>query len=98
MGSYDNNLYALHAAKGTLLWKFATDGGLCGTPVPHGDLVIFGSEDHTVYALDGDAVADLVRIGARLVLTLCDNNLIPRLISGDEGVLQHDSESKATES
>jgi eukaryotic-like serine/threonine-protein kinase len=52
VGSYDHNLYALHAAKGTLLWKFATDGGVCGTPVPHGDLVIFGSEDHIVYALD----------------------------------------------
>ena len=52
VGSYDHNLYALHAAKGTLLWKFATDGGICGMPVPHGDLVIFGSEDHIVYALD----------------------------------------------
>src|SRR4029079_8200654 len=47
---------------------------------------------HPVDAWDGDAVADCIRVAIRLVLALCDNDLVAFLIDGDEGVLQHDSE------
>jgi outer membrane protein assembly factor BamB/tRNA A-37 threonylcarbamoyl transferase component Bud32 len=51
IGSYDNHLYALDARAGQLQWRFATDGGICGTPVLWKHLVIVGSEDFDVYAL-----------------------------------------------
>lgn len=54
VGAYDNNLYAVNAADGTLRWKFPTEGGISGTPAisVEDNLVIFGSEDGKLYAVD----------------------------------------------
>ncbi len=52
IGSYDNNLHAIHRQSGNLRWKFPTEGGICATPALWHDLVIFGSRDFSVYALD----------------------------------------------
>jgi len=52
VGSYDENLYALDAAAGTLKWKFKTAGPVLSSPaVAHGT-VYFGSYDGQFYALD----------------------------------------------
>lgn len=50
-GSYDNNLYALNAATGEFIWKYATDGGIVSRPAAFDDNVYFGSEDHRVHAV-----------------------------------------------
>ncbi len=54
IGAYDNNLYALNATTGALRWKFATEGGIVGTPgiAVEENLIIFGSEDNSLYAVD----------------------------------------------
>src|SRR5580765_254238 len=49
-----------------------------------------------VLALDGDDVADLVRIGIGPVFALFDDDVVPRVVGGDQGVLEHEPESKAT--
>lgn len=52
VGSYDQNLYALDAGDGSLVWKFPTHGGVVTQPVIVGKLLVFGSEDHTIYAVN----------------------------------------------
>ena len=54
VGTYDNNMYAVNAADGSFKWKFATEGGIVGTPGIAADegLVVFGSEDSTLYAVN----------------------------------------------
>ncbi len=54
VGTYDNNLYALQASDGAFKWKFATEGGLAASPALDLDnhIVIIGSEDTLVYAID----------------------------------------------
>jgi len=54
VGAYDNNLYALQASDGAFKWKFATEGGLAASPVvdPQNQIVIIGSEDSVVYAIE----------------------------------------------
>ncbi|MBN1660959.1 MAG: PQQ-binding-like beta-propeller repeat protein [Anaerolineae bacterium] len=51
IGSYDHNLYALDAQKGSFVWKFPTEGGIASTPCLYEDMIIIGSEDGHVYAL-----------------------------------------------
>ncbi|MCW5876153.1 MAG: PQQ-binding-like beta-propeller repeat protein [Anaerolineales bacterium] len=58
-GCYDNNLYALDAAKGEFKWKYATDGGIPGKPAVFEGNVYFGSEDkrlHVISARSGTVV------------------------------------------
>jgi outer membrane protein assembly factor BamB/tRNA A-37 threonylcarbamoyl transferase component Bud32 len=50
-GAYDNNLYAINAADGKLLWKFPTEGGIVSKPIIHENVVYFGSEDRKFYAV-----------------------------------------------
>jgi len=51
IGSYDNNLYALHAKDGSFIWKFPTEGGIASTPCLHEGMVLIGSEDGCLYAV-----------------------------------------------
>lgn len=51
VGAYDNNLYALDAAKGQFIWKYATGGGIVSKPVISEGSIYFGSEDSKLYAL-----------------------------------------------
>jgi outer membrane protein assembly factor BamB len=57
VGSNDNNLYALNAATGALLWDFPTGGGVISSPVVSGNTVYFGSVDTYVYALNASTGA-----------------------------------------
>jgi outer membrane protein assembly factor BamB/tRNA A-37 threonylcarbamoyl transferase component Bud32 len=50
-GSYDQNLYALNASSGKLLWKYKADGGIVTKPAIAGDSVCFGSEDYRLHVL-----------------------------------------------
>lgn len=54
VGAYDNNLYGFTAGEGKLKLKYATHDGISGTPAIAVDesLLLFGSEDHSLYALD----------------------------------------------
>lgn len=52
VGSDDNNLYALNASTGTLLWKYTTGGGIQSSPVVKNGTVYFGSIDKYLYAVN----------------------------------------------
>ena len=59
IGSYDNNLYALQAATGEFVWKYATDGGVVSRPAFYEGNIYFGSEDkrlHCISARSGKVV------------------------------------------
>jgi outer membrane protein assembly factor BamB/tRNA A-37 threonylcarbamoyl transferase component Bud32 len=51
VGSYDNNLYALHAGTGEFVWKYPTDGGIVSKPAYSNGNIYFGSEDKRVHAI-----------------------------------------------
>lgn len=50
-GSYDNNLYALHAGTGEFIWKYPTEGGVVSRPAIVDGNIFFGSEDKRVHAI-----------------------------------------------
>jgi outer membrane protein assembly factor BamB len=52
VGSDDNNLYALNANTGILLWRYTTGGLVRSAPAVVDGLVYVGSGDSNVYALD----------------------------------------------
>ncbi len=54
VGSYDTNMWAINADTGQFVWKLPTGGGIASSPAvdPSTKLVIFGSEDHLIYAAD----------------------------------------------
>jgi eukaryotic-like serine/threonine-protein kinase len=51
VGSYDTNLYAVHATDGKFLWKFPTNGGIVGQPIIDDGTIYIGSEDSKLYAI-----------------------------------------------
>ncbi len=52
IGAYDNNLYAINAADGSMRWKFATEGGVVTRPAVFEDNIFFGSEDHRLHVVN----------------------------------------------
>lgn len=54
IGTYDNNLYGFNGGDGKPKLKFSTRDGIPGTPAiaPDENLIVFGSEDNKLYALD----------------------------------------------
>ncbi|MFZ6030898.1 MAG: PQQ-binding-like beta-propeller repeat protein [Chloroflexota bacterium] len=50
-GSYDNNLYAIHATNGEFIWKYPTDGGIVSKPAFYEGSLIFGSEDSSLHVI-----------------------------------------------
>ena len=55
-GASDRQLYALDA-RGLFLWCFAAGDNIATQPAIINDLVIFGSEDHFIYAVDAHSGA-----------------------------------------
>lgn len=53
-GAGDGNVYAVDAATGVLLWKFATQDVVHASPAVAGGIVYVGSYDSRLYALDAD--------------------------------------------
>ncbi len=51
VGSYDNNLYALTAANGDFMWKYASEGGIVSKPAYYESMIFVGSEDHRLHAI-----------------------------------------------
>jgi outer membrane protein assembly factor BamB len=51
IGSYDGNLYALDDSDGAVRWRFKSQRGIVSRPAVHSEMVVFGSEDKTVYAV-----------------------------------------------
>jgi len=51
IGSYDNNMYALHARTGEFIWKYPTEGGVVSRPAAAEGNIYFGSEDKRVHAV-----------------------------------------------
>jgi eukaryotic-like serine/threonine-protein kinase len=52
-GSSDGNLYAVNALKGSLEWKFKTNGVIHTSPALYRGIIYFGSWDTYLYAVDG---------------------------------------------
>ena len=50
--AYDHNVYALDATSGKFMWKYATDGGIAGSPCVSEDRVVIGSDDRVVYCVN----------------------------------------------
>lgn len=57
IGSGDHNVYALDAAAGTLVWKFATGDVVHASPAVVDGVVYIGSWDRYFYALDASSGA-----------------------------------------
>jgi outer membrane protein assembly factor BamB len=57
VGSLDDNVYALDAITGELIWKYATKGSISSAPAVANGLVYVGSADHYVYALNANTGA-----------------------------------------
>jgi outer membrane protein assembly factor BamB len=51
VGAGDDNLYALNANTGALMWLFTTDGPISSTPAVANGVIYVASQDHSVYAL-----------------------------------------------
>ncbi len=52
VGSYDDNVYALNALTGALIWSFKTGDSVVSSPAVENGVVYVGSEDHKIYALN----------------------------------------------
>jgi outer membrane protein assembly factor BamB len=52
VGSGDNNVYALDASTGSLLWSYATGGPVSSSPALVNGVVYVGAESSDVYALN----------------------------------------------
>jgi outer membrane protein assembly factor BamB len=57
VGSLDNNLYALNASTGALLWKYTTGSWVASSPTVANGVVYVGSLDHNLYALNASTGA-----------------------------------------
>ncbi|GHO43980.1 PQQ-binding-like beta-propeller repeat protein [Ktedonospora formicarum] len=53
VSSYDGNLYELNAKTGKVLWKYAVNGHVAGSPIANGSAVYF-STNSGLYAVDID--------------------------------------------
>jgi outer membrane protein assembly factor BamB len=51
-GSEDDNLYALNAKDGTLLWTYTTGSNIFSSPAVVNGIVYIGSHDVFLYAFD----------------------------------------------
>ncbi|MCX8061151.1 MAG: serine/threonine-protein kinase [Anaerolineales bacterium] len=51
-GSYDHCVYAVHAEKGELIWRYQTDGPIVSRPLLEDGNVIFGSADRRVHVVN----------------------------------------------
>ncbi len=66
VGTYDNNLYALTAAKGEFIWKYPSEGGITSKPLIDNGVIYFGSEDgklHAISAKNGKLIWDFATGG-----------------------------------
>jgi outer membrane protein assembly factor BamB len=52
IGALDNNVYALNAKDGEILWRFTTGRPVVSSPVVVDGVVYIGSYDYNVYAID----------------------------------------------
>jgi outer membrane protein assembly factor BamB len=59
IGSLDNNIYALNAINGQLIWVYTTGGEVASSPAVVNEIVYVGSYDGKVYALDAKTGADI---------------------------------------
>ncbi|HLJ36326.1 MAG TPA: PQQ-binding-like beta-propeller repeat protein, partial [Ktedonobacteraceae bacterium] len=52
IGSYDRQVYALNATRGSVLWHFQTRGRVLSMPTLNNGVVYVGSDDRNLYALN----------------------------------------------
>ncbi len=50
--SYDQHVYGLKIADGSVVWKYKTDGQIFSSPTMVGDTIFIGSNDSHLYSLD----------------------------------------------
>ena len=58
VGSGDGGIYTLNAATGQILWKTLTGGAVDSSPDVINDVVYFGSDDRSVYAVNAASVPE----------------------------------------
>ncbi|HJZ60356.1 MAG TPA: PQQ-binding-like beta-propeller repeat protein, partial [Gemmataceae bacterium] len=54
IGDLEGRFYCVNAADGTLVWKFETDGEIASGCNFHGDNILIGSHDSTLYCIDAN--------------------------------------------
>jgi len=57
VGSYDDNVYALSATTGALLWSYTTGGHVWSSPSVANGVVYVGSDNTNLYALNASTGA-----------------------------------------
>ncbi len=94
-GCYDNNLYALDAKSGKLIWKHRTGDKVFSSPVIAENRIYFGSADKSFYCLD--AVTGKVlwkfRTGQPIISEICLVNKMVIFSSFDGYLYALDCES-----
>jgi outer membrane protein assembly factor BamB len=95
VGSYDTNKWAFSLTDGSMVWKFATKGGIATTPIIDKDnrALLFGSEDQSFYSVDarngtmnwsyrtGGRIRSSARIAHGRVLFGCDDGFLYALMA-----------------
>jgi len=88
LGDLDGRLYCVNAADGKVAWKFEAEGEIQAAANFHGDNVIFGSHDSTLYCLgpdgkkvwdtkvDGPINAAAAVVGDRTFATGCSDGIL----------------------
>jgi outer membrane protein assembly factor BamB len=84
-GSGDGNLYALDAARGTQVWKFATDGIIHSSPAIAFGNVYFGGWDTYMHAVDAESGKEVWKFQTGIDTVIHNQTGITgsALISGD---------------
>jgi outer membrane protein assembly factor BamB len=52
IGSYNHNIYGINRANGQIAWQFATNGPVHSSPAVSGGILVVGSDDGAIYALE----------------------------------------------
>ena len=65
VGSDDDNVYALNASTGALLWSYTTGNDVYSSPAVANGVVYVGSDDGNVYALNANTGATAVELHHR---------------------------------
>ncbi len=53
-GSYDQHVYGVNVADGSISWKYKTEGEIFSSPAMVGDSIYIGSNDGHLYSLESD--------------------------------------------
>jgi eukaryotic-like serine/threonine-protein kinase len=79
IGTFLDELVAIEASSGTILWRFSTEGWVWASPVLDGDVVYFGDIEGNFYAVDSQT-------GSQLWTTQSNGAIVGRPLVTEDGV------------